>query len=108
MCVSRRHEEVVGQQVESSKKKKDLTQRTRRSQEDGWLVGGEERRVPLWELLVQGLRHFEGDVGGNDAAAHGEDVGFVVFAGEARGHYVMGQSGANAGDFVGGDGNADA
>ena len=40
----RRHEEVDGQQVESSKKRKDLTQRTRRSQEDAWLVGGEERR----------------------------------------------------------------
>jgi len=46
--------------------------------------------------------------GGDDASAEGEDVGVVVFAGEARGHYVVGQGGANAGDFVGGDGNADA
>jgi hypothetical protein len=41
-------------------------------------------------------------------APRGEDVGVVVFAGEAGGVYVMGQSGADAGDFVGGDGDADA
>jgi hypothetical protein len=31
-----------------------------------------------------------------------------MFASEAGGVYVMGQSGADAGDFVGGDGDADA
>ena len=52
--------------------------------------------------------HFHGRFGSDDAAAEGQHVGVVVFAGEARGHYVMGEGGANARDFVGGDGNADA
>ncbi len=56
----------------------------------------------------EGLHHFEGGFRGDDAPAEGEDVGIVVFAGEARGHYIVGEGGANAGDFVGGDGNADA
>jgi len=56
----------------------------------------------------EGLHHFHGSFGGDDASAEGEDVGVVVFAGEAGGHHIVGQGGANAGDFVGGDGNADA
>jgi hypothetical protein len=56
----------------------------------------------------EGLDHFEGNGGGDDAGAEGEDVGVVVFAGEAGGGYVMGQCGSNARDFVGGDGDANA
>ncbi len=41
-------------------------------------------------------------------AAEGKNVGVVRFARAARGHYVMGKGGANARDFVGGDGNPDA
>jgi hypothetical protein len=54
------------------------------------------------------LHHFDGGLGGDDAAAEGQDVGVVVFAGEAGADYVVGEGGANARDFVGGDGNADA
>ena len=53
------------------------------------------------------MDHFDGGFAGNDASAEGENVGIVVFACEAGGVYVMRESGANAGDFVGGDGNAD-
>src|SRR6266853_3896791 len=52
--------------------------------------------------------HFDGGFRGDDAAAEGEDVGVIVFAGEAGGCHVMGEGGANAGNFVGGDGDADA
>ena len=58
--------------------------------------------------VEESLDHFEGRGGGDDAGAEGQDVGVVVFAGEARGHCVMGEGGANAGHFVGGDGNPDA
>src|SRR5882762_7257082 len=53
----------------------------------------------------ESLHHFDGGLGADDAATEGQDVGIVVFAGETRGHHVMGQGGANARHFVGGDGN---
>ena len=55
----------------------------------------------------EGLDHFEGGGGSDDAGAEGEDVGVVVFAGEAGGDYVVSQSGADAADFVRCDGDAD-
>src|SRR5258707_7587599 len=55
----------------------------------------------------ESLHHFHAGVGGDDAAAEGEDVGVVVFAREASRHHVMSQSGANAGAFAGGDWNPD-
>src|SRR6266436_7373667 len=58
--------------------------------------------------LEESLNHFEGGGGGDDAGAEGEDVGVVVFAGELGGDDVVGQGGADAGDFVGGDGNPNA
>ncbi len=42
------------------------------------------------------------------AAAESEDVSVVVFAGEACGCDVVREGGADAGNFVGGDGNADS
>src|SRR6267154_2559067 len=56
----------------------------------------------------ESLDHFDRGFRGDDAAAEGEDVGVIVFAGEAGGCHVMGEGGANAGNFVGGDGDADA
>lgn len=54
------------------------------------------------------LDHFDGGFAGYNAATEGKDVSVVVFAREARGIHVMGERGANAGNFVGGDGNANA
>lgn len=58
--------------------------------------------------VEEGLDHFEGGGGGDDAGAKGEDVGVVMFAGELGGEDIVGQRSADAGDFVGGDGNPDA
>jgi len=58
--------------------------------------------------IEESLDHFEGGGGCDDAGAEGEDVGVVVFAGELGGDDVVGQGGADAGNFVGGDGNPNA
>ncbi len=58
--------------------------------------------------VEESLNHFEGGGGGDDAGAEGEDVGVVVLAGQLGGDDVVGQGGADAGDFVGGDGNTNA
>src|SRR5262252_9437632 len=58
--------------------------------------------------VQEDLDHFDGGFAGDDAAAEGENVGVVVFAGEARGVYIVGERGADAGHFVGSDGNANA
>ena len=54
------------------------------------------------------LHHFDRGLAGDDAATEGKDVGVVVFAREAGGVYVMRERRANAGNFVGRDGNANA
>src|SRR6267142_6459389 len=58
--------------------------------------------------IEESLNHFEGGGRGDDAGAEGEDVGVVVFAGELGGDDIVGQGAADAGDFVGGDGNPNA
>ena len=56
----------------------------------------------------ESLHHFDGGGFRDDAASESEDVSVVVFAGEACGCDVVREGGANAGNFVGGDGNANA
>lgn len=56
----------------------------------------------------EGLHHFDGLGAGDDAAAKGQHVGVIVFAGEAGGEHVMGEASTDSGDFIGGDGNANA
>jgi hypothetical protein len=56
----------------------------------------------------ESLHHFDGGFRGDDAAAEGQNIGVIVFAREPRGRDVMDEGGANAWDFVGGDGNTDA
>ena len=58
--------------------------------------------------VEESLDHFEGSGGGDDAGAEGEDIGVVVLAGKLGRDDVVGQRGADAGDFIGGDGNANA
>ena len=58
--------------------------------------------------VEEGLHHCQGSGRCDDAGAGGEDIGVVVFAGELGGDDVVGQGGADAGDFVGGDGNPNA
>lgn len=54
----------------------------------------------------ENLDHFDGGFAGDDAATEGENVSIVVLTREARGVYVMREGGANAGHFVGSNGNA--
>ena len=56
----------------------------------------------------EGLHHFDGGFAGNNAAAKGEHVGVIVFAGEARGVHIMRECGANTRHFVRGNGNSNA
>src|SRR5947207_15007215 len=56
----------------------------------------------------ESLHHFDGGFGGDNATAERQDIGVIVFAGEPRGGDVVSEAGANAGDFFGGNGTADA
>jgi hypothetical protein len=58
--------------------------------------------------VEESLDHFEGGGGCEDAGTEGQDVRVVVLASELGGDDVVGQGGADAGDFVGGDGNPNA
>lgn len=60
-------------------------------------VGGEENFDDFSHLVV-----------GDEVGAHAEDVAVVVGAGDACGDFIVGEGGADAADFVGGYGHADA
>src|SRR5260370_42677654 len=47
----------------------------------------------------ESLDHFDGGFRGDDAAAEGEDVGGIVFAGEAVGWFMMGEGWAQVVKF---------
>src|SRR2546429_8645414 len=56
----------------------------------------------------ESLHHFDGGFGGGNAAAEGQDIGVIVFAGGPRGGHVGSEGGADTGGFVGGNGKGGA
>ena len=112
--------------------RRPASRRTGRGRRHGWLrsssvrleAGGEvgrpsgssaailSMRAVVAALLgrggQEGVERVEGDDGPSHAAAEADDVGVVVLAGQrGRGH-VVDHGGPDAGDLVGGDGDADA
>jgi hypothetical protein len=55
----------------------------------------------------ESLDHFDGLRAVDDASTEGQNVGVIVFAGELGGVDIVGECGADAGNFVGRDGNTD-